>query len=100
VFQSVPTEMAVYSQFQRDGLTGGALAICLLFAAGGCCELLQPTRVNNPGFAAYKPATVIAYGPSSGLPPPPDVYVPQPITTDNLASELETNCCDGAQARA
>src|SRR3954452_16397314 len=75
----------------------GALAIHLcLCAIGGCFafglyELLQPTRVNNPGIANYKPppATVIAYGPSSGLPPPPDATVPQPIVTDNLAQNLK-----------
>jgi hypothetical protein len=66
--------------------------LCLYCAVGGCFAfglyvLLQPTRVANPGIGAYKPppATVIAYGPSSGLPPPPDVTVPQPIATDNLA---------------
>lgn len=50
-------------------------------------------RFNNPGSAAYKRllGTVIAYGPSSGFPPPPNATIPQPITTDDLASQLEPN---------
>ena len=90
--------MAVYPQYQRDGLAGAlAIHLCLYCAVGGCFafglyELLQPTRFVNPGIAAYKPppATVIAYGPSSGLPPPPDVTVPAPVVTDDIASRLET----------
>ena len=89
--------MAVYPQYQRDGLAGAlAIHLCLYCAVGGCFafglyELLQPTRFVNPGIAAYKPppATVIAYGPSSGLPPPPDVTVPAPVVTDDIASRLD-----------
>ena len=89
--------MAVYPQYQRDGLAGAlAIHLCIYCAVGGCFafglyELLQPTRFVNPGIAAYKPspATVIAYGPSSGLPPPPDVTVPAPVVTDDIASRPE-----------
>jgi hypothetical protein len=91
--------MAGYAHYQRDGLAGAlALHLFIYCAVGvgfffGLYGLLQPTRINNPGSAAYKPApgTVIAYGPSSGFPPPPDATIPQPITTDNLASQLEPN---------
>jgi hypothetical protein len=91
--------MAGYARYRGNGLAG-ALAIHLLIyctvGAGfffGLYELLQPTRFNNPGIPAYKPPprTVIAYGPSSGFPPPPDATIPQPITTDDLASQLEPN---------
>ena len=89
--------MSAYPQYQRDGLAGAlAIHLCLYCAVGGCFafglhELLQPTRFVNPGIAAYKPppATVIAYGPSSGLPPPPDVTVPAPVVTDDIASRLD-----------
>ena len=52
----------------------------------GLYELLQPTRFNNPGSAAYKPPprTVIAYGPSSGFPPPPRRDHPAPRMTSLL----------------
>jgi hypothetical protein len=90
--------MAPYAQYQRDGLAGAlAIHLCLYCAVGGCFAfglygLLQPTRFVNPGIAAYHPppATVIAYGPSSGLPPPPDVTVPQPVVAGDIASRLET----------
>src|SRR4051812_19646140 len=46
-------EMAVYPQYQRDGLAGAlAIHLCLYCAVGGCFafglyELLQPTRFVN-----------------------------------------------------
>jgi hypothetical protein len=97
VCQCVPTNMALYAQHQRDGLAGAlAMHLCLYCAVGGCFafglyELLQPTRSSNPGIAAYKPPprTVIAYGPSSGLPPPREVSIPEPISTEDLASQVE-----------
>jgi hypothetical protein len=90
--------MALYAQYQRDGLAGAlALHLCVYCAVGGCFafglyELLQPTRSSNPGIAAYKapPRTVIANGPSLGFPPPPDLTIAQPVATDDLASQLET----------
>jgi hypothetical protein len=91
--------MAGYVRYQRDGLAGALTIHLLIYCAvgggffWGLYEFLQPTRFNNPGIAAYKapPRTVIAYGPSSGFPPPPDATIPQPITTDDLASQLEPN---------
>lgn len=89
--------MAGYVRYHRDGLAG-ALAIHLLiycFVGGGfffgLYELLQPTRFNNPGITAYKPppGTVIAYGSSSALPRPSEATIPQPIVTEDLASQLE-----------
>ena len=73
--------MAGYTRHQGDGLAGAlAIHLFLYCAVAGCFffglyELLQPTRFNNPGIAAYNPPprTVIAYGPSSGF--PPDVTV-------------------------
>src|SRR4051812_13888157 len=90
--------MAGYPQCQRDGLAAAlAIHLCIYCAVGGCFafglyELLQPTRFSNPGIAAYNPPprTVIAYGPSSGFPPPPDVNIPQLIATDDVASKLES----------
>jgi hypothetical protein len=99
IFRRVPTNMAHCAQYQRDGLAGAlAIHLCLYCAVGGSIgfglyELLQPARSSNPGIAAYKPPprTVIAYGPSTGLPPPREVSIPEPIATDDLASQLETN---------
>jgi len=90
--------MALYPKYERDGLAGAlAIHLCLYCAVGGCFafglyELLQPARSSNPGIAAYKPPhrTVIVYGPSSGLPPPREETIPEPIATDDLASQLET----------
>jgi hypothetical protein len=98
IFRCVATSMALYAQYQKDGLAGAlALHLCLYCAVGGCFAfglyaLLQPTRSSNPGIAAYKPPprTVIAYGPSSSFSPPPDPPIAQPIATDELASQLET----------
>jgi hypothetical protein len=75
--------MAVCTKYERDGLEG-ALAIlwCLYCAIVGCFSFV------NSGSAAYEPppAKVIAYGPSAGLPPPPDVPVSKPIATaDSIA---------------
>ena len=43
----------------------------------------QPTHDISPGIPTWQ---VIAYGPPSGLPPPPNVTVPKPIATaDALA---------------
>src|SRR4051812_33457848 len=59
--RSVPTHMALYPQYERDGLAGAlAIHLCLYVAVGGCFalglyELLQPARVGNPGLAAYQP---------------------------------------------
>ena len=85
--------MAGYAHHQRDGLAG---ALALIFSSTvpsgqvfffGLCGS-SSLRINNPGSAAYKRllGTVIAYGPSSGFPPPPNATIPQPITTDDLAS--------------
>jgi hypothetical protein len=89
--------MAWDPRHQGDGLAGAlAIHLFLYCAVGGCFffglyELLQPTRFNNLGMAGYNPSPrkVIAYGPSSGV--PPDMTVPQPTATDDLASQLTPN---------
>src|SRR3954453_23750051 len=88
--------MGGHARHQTVGL-GAALALHLFVycAVGGAFffgmyELLQPTRFNNPGVAYdASPKRAIAYGSSSGFPPPPDATTPQPITTDHFASQLE-----------
>jgi hypothetical protein len=71
--------MAAVSRQYRDGLPV-ALAIHLgiycavaSMVALGVYELMQPTRIPNPGLAAFKPppATVMTYVP--GLVPNPEV---------------------------
>jgi hypothetical protein len=65
--------MTLHLQYERDGLPGAlALHLCIYLAVGGCFafglyELLQPTRVSNPGLAAYQsPPRVLA---TSSAPP-------------------------------
>jgi hypothetical protein len=91
--------MSGYARYQRDGLAGAlALHLCLYCCVAGCFafglyELMQPTRSNNPGLAAYKPppATVITYGLPSRLVPSHPVTIAQPVATaDLITSELET----------
>src|SRR5438105_10434943 len=52
-----------------------ALCCCIAVAAFAAWiyGLLQPTRAQNPGLAAYKPppATIVGYGPAVPLPAPP-----------------------------
>ena len=77
--------MSVYTEYERDGLAGArAIRLCLYCAIAGCFasglyELLQPMRSSEP-----PPLKVIAYGPPSGLPPPPAVPIPKPIATADL----------------
>ncbi len=78
--------MTAYGKRAQDYVARAlANCLCLCFAcvAFGLYGLSQPTHNSNPGIKAYKaPALkVIAYGPPSGLPPPPNVTVPKPIAT-------------------
>jgi hypothetical protein len=74
------------AKYQATGLAR-ALAVRLCIALMGCFafgyELPQPT--HNPVIGAFTPPPlgVVAYGPPSGLPPPPDVAIPKPIATAN-----------------
>jgi hypothetical protein len=73
--------MAGAPRQQADGLASAlGIHLCIYCAVAGCFALglyalLQPSRVPNPGIAAYKPppATVIA-------------YVPQPFRRDGVAT--------------
>jgi hypothetical protein len=84
----VTIQMVGPSKYQGNGLAR-ALAVRLCIALMGCFasgfELPQPTQSSNPVIGAYKcPAFgVVAYGPPSGLPAPPDVAIPKPIATAN-----------------
>ena len=84
---------------QRDGLADAlAIHLCTYCAVAGCFafalyELLQPTRNNNPGLAAYKPppATVITGGLPSRLATSPPATVTQPAASaDLITAEPET----------
>ena len=84
--RSVTGQMARHAKSRRKGLTRGlplyvGLMGCFAF---GLCALPQPMQSCNP-VIAYMPSSlsVIAYGPSSGLPPPADVAIPKPIATAN-----------------
>jgi hypothetical protein len=61
-------------RYQDFGLAAAVLAICLGVYGGfaiGFHWLMQPTRVQNPGLAAYSPPpkTVVDYTGSSFVPP-------------------------------
>jgi len=75
--------MTAYAKRAQDYLAkalANCLRLCFAFVAFGLYELSQPTTYQAPALK------VIAYGPPSGLPPPPDVTVPKPIVTaDALA---------------
>ena len=82
-------QMAGHAKYQRQRLARGP-AVRLYIALTGCfafglCELPHCMQSSNPVIAACKPPSlrVIAYGPPSGLPPPPDVAIPKPIATAN-----------------
>jgi hypothetical protein len=84
--RSVTGQMAKHAKYRRKGL---ARALRLYVGLTGCfafglCALTQPMQSRNP-VIAYMPfsLSVIAYGPSSGLPPPGDVAIPKPIATAN-----------------
>ena len=84
--RSVTGQMARHAKYRRKGL---ASALRLYVGLTGCfafglCALPQPMQSCNP-VIAYMPSSlsVIAYGPSSGLPPPADVAIPKPIATAN-----------------
>jgi hypothetical protein len=81
-------QMAGHAKSARrsEGLAVGvgvALTGCFAF---GLYESPSPSQSSNPVIAAYKSPSlrVIAYGPPSGLPPPPDMAIPKPIVAANL----------------
>ena len=91
--------MSDYARYQRDGLAGAlAIHLCIYCGVAGCFafglyELLQPTRNNNPGLAAYKPppATVITHGLPSRLAASSPATMAQPgASADVITSEPET----------
>jgi hypothetical protein len=91
--------MSDYARYQRDGLAGAlAIHLCIYCGVAGCFafglyELLQPTRNNNPGLAAYKPppATVITHGLPSRLAASSPATMAQPAASALLiTSEPET----------
>ena len=82
----VTIQMVGPSKYRGNGLAR-ALAVRVCIALMGCIgfRAAQPTQSSNPIIGAYKcPAFgLVAYGPPSGLPPPPDVGIPKPIATAN-----------------
>jgi hypothetical protein len=65
--------MTAYAKRAQDYLAkalANCLCLCFAFVAFGLYELSQPTTYQAPALK------VIAYGPPSGLPPPPDVTLP------------------------
>ncbi len=68
------------SRYQDFGLAAAVLAICLGVYGGfavGFHWLMQPTRVQNHGLAAYSPPpkTVVDYTGSSFVPPAPSAPI-------------------------